>query len=184
MEKSGGSYFTIPLDSLAEVVDEGSFSIKDVLSSLMLRVVVSRNAEGIGRVQLFLGAEGEIPCACVGSPPGQKGALDSLELRGQNGQHVGGLTLQSQGSWLVHIVAQQQLIIEGDDKDLSFNIHARDGRGVASITCEEICPGGLEQVEIHVLPGTDPVLIVACVLGVLFLCGEGQGFEGNDEEAQ
>jgi len=182
VEKWGGSYFTMPLDNLVEVVDQGSFSVRDVISSLMLRVVVARNAEGTRRVQLFLGQEGEIPCASVGPPPGSKGALDSLELKGQNGLSVGGLTLQSDGSWIVRVQAQPQLIIEGEDNDLKFNIRARDGRGVATITCEDTCPGGLEQVEIHVLPGTDPVLIVACVLGVLFLCGD--GVEGIDEEAQ
>jgi hypothetical protein len=169
----GGSLFTVPVDSLVDVTGKGSFVIKDTFTSSVLKAAVSQNPDGSRKVQVFLGEDAMTPCASVQPPPpGSQAILNSLEIRGANNVYLGSLVLQSTGSFLVRTQAQPELVIEGNEADLDLHVTSRDGRTKASVSCKERHPGGPEQVEIHVLPGTDSVLIVACTLAILFLCGE------------
>jgi hypothetical protein len=169
----GGSLFTVAVDSLVDVTGKGSFLIKDSFTGSVLRAAVSQNLDGYRKVQVFLGEDAMTPCASVEPPPpGSQAILNSLEIRGANSTHLGSLVLQSTGSFLVHAQGQPELVVEGNEADMDLHVFSRDGRPKATVSCKEGHPGGPEQVEIHVLPGTDPVLIVACTLAILFLCGE------------
>jgi hypothetical protein len=168
-----GFLFTVLMEALSDVAGKSSFSIKDTFSSAVLRGSVSQNPRGFRKVQLFLGEDAMIPCASVEPPPpGSQAIPGSLELRGANNMHLGSLILQSTGSFVVRVPKQPDLIIEGQEADMDLRVCSRDGGLKATVTCKEIYPGGPEQVEIHVLPGIDSVLIVACTLAIMFLCGE------------
>lgn len=168
-----GFLFTVLMEALSDVARKSSFSIRDKFSSAVLRGSVSQNSHGFRKVQLFLGEDAVIPCASVEPPPpGSQAIPGSLELRGTDNMHLGSLMLQSTGSFVVRVPKQPDLIIEGKETDVDLRVFSLDGRLKATVTCKEIYPGGPEQVEIHVLPGIDSVLIVACTLAILFLCGE------------
>jgi len=173
-QKTGGSLFTVQVDAMAEVnmAGKGSFLIKDSFSGLVLKAALPQNPDGSRKVQVFLGESAITPCAIVEWPP--KGAqANSLEIRGDNNVHIGSLDLQSTGSFAVHAQPQPELIIEGNEADVDLHVFTRgDRQPKATVSCKESRPGGPEQVEIHVLPGTDSVLIVACVLAILFLCAD------------
>jgi len=169
----GGSLFKVPVDSLVDITGKGSFIIKDTFTNSVLRAAVSQNPDGSRKVQVFRGEDATSPCASVEPPqPGPQAILNSLEIRGENNVHLGSLVLQSTGSFLVQVQAQPELVIEGNEADLDLHMFSRDGRPKATVSCKEVHPSGPEQVEIHVLPGTDSVLIVAVTLAILFLCGE------------
>jgi hypothetical protein len=169
-----GSLFTVPVDAMVGVnlTGKGSFIIKDTFSSLVLKAAVPQNSDGSRKVQIFQGEDAMTPCASVEQPPrGSKAVLDSFEIRGADNMVLGSLVLQSTGSFVVHAHAQPELVIEGNDADVDLYVSSPDGRPKASVSCKGNHPGGPEQVEIHVLPGTDSVLIVVCTLAILFLCG-------------
>lgn len=172
-QSAGGYLFTVPVDALVDVAGKGSFIIKDTFSGLVLRASVIQNPDGFRKIQICLGEDAKIPCAVV-EPPRQatQDACNSLEVRGANNLLLATMVLQRTGSIVVHSQAQPELIIEGNEADLDLHVFSRDGRSKATVSCNERHPGGPEQVEIHVLPGTDCVLIVACTLAILFLCGE------------
>jgi hypothetical protein len=170
-QKSGGSFFTVPVESLTDMnlTGKGSFIIKDTFSSSVLRAAVPQNTDGSRKVQIFMGEEATTPCAIVEPPvPGSQ----AMEIKGANNVHLGSLTLESTGSFVVHAQGQPELVIKGNDVDLDLHMFSRDGRPKATVSCKEAHPSGPEQIEIHVLPGTDSVLIVACIVAILFLCGE------------
>jgi hypothetical protein len=172
-QKTGGYLFTVPVDALVDVAGKGSFIMKDAFSSLVLRAAVIQNPDSSRKVQIFLGEDAMIPCAVVEPPPlGPLAASNSLEIRGVNNVLLATMVLQKTGSIVLHTQSQPELVIEGNEADLDLHVTSRDGRTKASVSCKERHPGGPEQVEIHVLPGTDSVLIVACTLAILFLCGE------------
>jgi hypothetical protein len=168
---TGGSFFTVPVDSMTDMnlTGKGSFIIKDTFSNSVLRAAVPQSPDGSRKVQVFLGEDSTTPCASVEPPAPESQAM---EIRGVNNVHLGSLTLQSTGSFVVHAQAQPELVIKGNDVDLDLHVFSRDGRPKATVSCKESHPSGPEQVEIHVLPGTDSVLIVACILAILFLCGD------------
>jgi len=168
-----GFLFTVPMEALLDTAGKSSFSIKDTFSSVVLRGLVSENPHNFRKVQLFLGDDATIPCASMEQPPpGSQAIPGSLELRGAKNIHLGSLILQSTGSFVLRAVGQPDLIFEGKEADLDLHVFSRDGGLKATVTCKDMYPGGPEQVEIHVLPGIDSVLIVACTLAILFLCGE------------
>mmetsp|Transcript_4078 Transcript_4078/g.10937 ORF Transcript_4078/g.10937 Transcript_4078/m.10937 type:complete len:421 (+) Transcript_4078:110-1372(+) len=171
---ASGHLFVLPVGALLDAAEGGFLIINDVYNSLTLRAVASHNEDGVRKLDVFLGQDGVRLCATVASTPlGAAAGPDSFELRGASGQHLGSLALQADGSFAVVAHAQPQLIIEGNDADLDLHISSHDGRGVATVSCKEDFPGGPEHVEIQVMPGTDPVTIVACVLAILLLVGEG-----------
>jgi hypothetical protein len=170
---AGGSLFTMPVDALVDVAKKGSFIIKDTWSSLVLRAAVSQNPDSSRKVQVFLGEDAISPIASVEPPPpGSQPFFDSLVIRGANNVHLGSLVLQNTGSFVVHAHGQPELVIDGNDADLDLHASSRDGSPKATVSYNQSHPGEPEQVEIHVLPGTDSVLIVACTLAILFLCDE------------
>jgi len=170
-QRTGGSFFVVPVDSMTDMnlTGNGSFIVRDTFSPSVLRAAVPQSPDGSRQVQIFLGEDAVTPCASVAPPvPGSQ----EMEIRGVNNVHLGTLSLQSTGSFVVHAQAQPELVIKGNDVDLDLHVFSRDGRPKATVSCKESHPGGPEQVEIHVLPGTDSVLIVVCILAILFLCGE------------
>jgi len=172
-QSKGGSRFTMSVDALVDVAKNGSFIIKDTLSSLVLRAAVSQNLDGSRKVQVFLAEDALTPLASVEpTPMGSQPVFDSLVIRGPNNVHLGNLVLQATGSFVVHAHEQPELVIDGNEEDLDLHISSRDGSSKATVSCKENLPGEPEQIEINVLPGTDAVLIVACTLAILFLCGE------------
>jgi len=173
--KGGGSLFTVQVDAMAEVnmTGKGSFVMKDTFSSLALRAALPQNPDGSRKVQVFLDEKATAPCAIVESPPpGSQATPNSLDIRGDSNKHLGNLALQSNGSFVVCAHPQPELIIEGNEADVDLHVFTRDRCPKATVSCKQSHPGGPEQVEIHVLPGTDSVLIVACILAIIFLCGE------------
>jgi len=172
-QKTGGHLFTVPVDALVDVAGKGSFVMKDTFSSLVLRAGVIQNPDGSRKIQIFQGEDATIPCAVVEPPPlGPQTAYNSLDVRGANNVLLATMVLQKTGSIIVQAQAQPELVIEGNEADLDLHVFSRDGSSKATVSCKERYPGGQEQVEIHVLPGTDSVLIVASTLAILFLCGE------------
>lgn len=171
--RAGGHLFVLPVGALLDAAEGGSLNVSDVYSSMTLGAVASRGGDGARKLELFLGQEAVKQCASVESPPpGSAASPDSFVLRGASGQHFGSLALQGDGSFAVSIRAQPQLIIDGNETDLSFRVSSRDGRGLATVSCKEDIPGGPEHVAIQVSPGTDPVTIVTCTLAILLLVGE------------
>mmetsp|Transcript_16688 Transcript_16688/g.47317 ORF Transcript_16688/g.47317 Transcript_16688/m.47317 type:complete len:406 (+) Transcript_16688:136-1353(+) len=173
-KKTEGCLFTVPVDVMVGVnlTGKGSFTIKDTCSSLVLRGAVPKNSDGSRKVQVFQGEDGTTPCASVEPlPSGPQAILNSFQIRGADNMLLGSLVLQNSGEFVVHCHEQPELVIEGNDADVDLQVSSRDGRPKASVSCKASHPGGMDQVEIHVLPGTDPVLIVACTLAILFLCG-------------
>lgn len=163
----------MPVDALVNVANTGSFIIKDTLSSLVLRAVVSQNPDSSRKVQVYMGEDTITPLATVEPPPpGSQPFFDSLVIRGANNVHLGSLVLQNTGSFVVHAHGQPEFVIDGNEEDLDLHVSSRDGCPKATVSCNDSHPSGQEQIEIHVLPGTDSVLIVACTLAILFLCGE------------
>lgn len=174
-QQAGGALFAVPVESLVGVTEKGSFLLRDVFSSTALRAVVSQSDRGVRRVQVFSGENAVSPWASVEpppAPPGSQARLTCLELCNASGQQFASLTLQGDGSFVVSAQAQSKLVIEGNEADLDLHFLSYDGRVKATVSCKEVHPGGPEHVEIHVLPGIDPVLIVVCTLAIMFLCGE------------
>jgi len=172
---TGGSLFTMPVDALVNVADTGSIIIKDTLSNLVLKAAVSQNPGSSRKVQVYLGENAITPLASVEPPPpGSQPFFDSLVIRGANNVHLGSLVLQNSGSFVLHAHGQPELVIDGNEEDLDLHVSSRDGCSKATVTCNDKLPGGLEQIEIRVLPGSDSVIIMACILAILFLSGEGE----------
>jgi hypothetical protein len=174
-QKAGGSLFAVQVDAMADVnvTGKGSFVIRDTFSSLVLRAALPQSPDGSRKVQVFLGESATTPCAIVEPPPpGSQAVPNSLDIRGDNNVHLGSLVLQSTGSFVIYAKPQPELVIEGSEADVDLNVFTRDRSPKATVSCRQSRPGGPEQVEIHVLPGTDSVLVVACILAILFLCGE------------
>jgi len=168
----GDCRFMVPVDMLVEAAEEGSFSIADTSSGLLLRVGIENQAS-TRCLRVFVGRDSPNPCTTVRPLP--DGSSNRMEIRGANGLHFGTLALQPNGSFLVTTAEQQPLLtIEGNEANLDLRISARDGRLVASVSCcESPEPSrGVEHVEFRVLPGTDPVLVVSCILSVLLLGGD------------
>ncbi|CAK0886185.1 unnamed protein product [Prorocentrum cordatum] len=133
-----------------------------------------RDDEGQRVLEVFQGLGARTPCTTVGPPkPGSSSDPDSLDLRGPHG--LGNLTLQGNGSFLMSAQGQPLFVIEGNEADLDLRISARDGRLVGAVSCNDANFSGEEHVEFRVLAGTDPVMVVSCILAVLFLCGDGLG---------
>jgi hypothetical protein len=172
----GECRFMVPVDMLVEAAEEGAFTIADAASGLLLRVNIDNKASARS-LRVFVGKDSPNPCTTV-SPTSDGGCMQagsSMEIRGANGLHFGMLALQPNGSFLVTTAEQQPLLtIEGNEANLDLCISARDGRLVASVSCcESADPSkGVEHVEFRVLPGTDPVLVVSCILSVLLLGGD------------
>lgn len=174
---AGDCRFTVPVDTLVEVAETGSFDIKDVGSGLLLKVALRRDG-GHKVLEMFQGVGATIPCTTVGPPkPGSPSDPDSLDLCGPHGKTFGNLTLQGNGSFLVSAQGQPLFVVEGNEADLDLRISAHDGRLVGAVSCNDANFSGEEHVEFRVLSGTDPVIVVSCILAVLFLCGD-------DEEAE
>jgi len=172
-QKTGGQLFTMPVDDLVDVAGKGSFVMKDTFSSMVLRAGVIQNPDGSRKIQIFQGEDAMIPCAVVEPPQlGPQAAYNSLDVRGANNVLLATMVLQKTGSIVVQAQGQPELVIEGNEADLDLHVFSRDGSSKATVSCKERYPGGPEQVEIYVLPGTDSVLIVASTLAILFLCGE------------
>jgi hypothetical protein len=175
---AGDCRFTVPVDTLVEVAEQGSFDIKDIGSGLLLKVTMRRDDEGHRVLEMFQGVGARIPCTTVGPPkPGSPSDPDSLDLCGPHGKTFGNITLQGNGSFLVSAQGQPLFVVEGNEADLDLRISARDGRLVGAVSCNDANFSGEEHVEFRVLSGTDPVIVVSCILAVLFLCGD-------DEEAE
>jgi hypothetical protein len=160
--------FTVPVDVLMEAAEEGIFSIADGASGLSLRVVI-QNKTNAKSLRVFVGTDSPNPCTTVspmsdGGPAGIK-----MEIRGADGLHFGMLTLQENGSFLVTTSEQQPLLtIEGNEDNLDLRISARDGRLVAAVSCASADPSKeVDNLDFRVRPGTDPVLVVTCILSVL-----------------
>lgn len=170
--KAGGSLFAVQVDAMADVnvTGKGSFVIRDTIGGLVLRAALPQSPDGSRKVQVFPGENAVAPCATVEPPPrGSQAVSNSLDIRGDNGVHLGSLVLQSSGAFVVYAKPQPELVIEGSEADVDLHVFTRDRSPKATVSCRQSPPGGPEQVEIHVLPGTDPVLVVACVLAILFL---------------
>jgi len=174
---AGDCRFTVPVDTLVEVAETGSFDIRDVASGLLLKVALRRDG-GHKVLEMFQGVGATIPCTTVGPPkPGSPNDPDSLDLCGPHGKTFGNLTLQGNGSFLVSAQGQPLFGVEGNEADLDLRISSHDGRLVGAVSCNDANFSGEEHVEFRVLSGTDPVIVVSCILAVLFLCGD-------DEEAE
>lgn len=171
---AGGHLFVLPVGALLDAAEGGSLNIGDAYSSMTLGAVASRGEDGARKLEIFSGQEAVRQCASVESPPpGSTASPDSYVLRGADGQRLGSLALQVDGSFAVSIREQPQLIIDGNETDLNFRLSSRDGGGgLAKVSCREDIPGGPEHVAIQVMPGTDPVTIVTCTLAIFLLAGE------------
>jgi hypothetical protein len=146
----------------------------DVFTGQKFRALVSHNPSGGRRVQLFSGEDAANPCiSAEPSLAGSHATVGSFELYDMNGQRCGVVTPQSEGSFVVLAEGQPQLIIDGSGSDWTLRISSRDVRSSATVSRVQDQLGGPERVEIHVLPGLDPVLIVVCALAVLLLPSEG-----------
>jgi hypothetical protein len=166
-QKSGGTTFRAPVRTLLEVAEKGGLAITDTAGALTLRVVVPQSDNAASKIQLFLGEDLRSQCASVESGP------DCLNLYGPNWLHFGNLAPQRDGSFVVSAQAHPQLIIDGSEVDMNLRITVQGGRLAAAVSCNSDHPNGEDEyLKISVLPGTDPVLIVACVFAILFLCGD------------
>mmetsp|Transcript_92061 Transcript_92061/g.249797 ORF Transcript_92061/g.249797 Transcript_92061/m.249797 type:complete len:415 (+) Transcript_92061:177-1421(+) len=171
---ASGHLFVLPVGALLDAAEGGSLNISDTYSSMTLGAVASRGEDGSRKLELFLGQEAVRQCASAEAPPpGLAVRPDSFVLRGANGQHLGSLALQGDGSFAVSIRAQPQLTIDGNETDLNFRVASGDGRALATVLCKEEVPGGPEHLSIQVSPGADPVTIVTCTLAILLFVGEG-----------
>jgi len=174
--QAGDCRFTVPVDTLVEVAEVGGFDITDVGSGLTLQASMHRNDEGHRVLQMFQGLPrmAQSPCITVGPPkPDSPSDPDSLDICGPSGLMFGNLILQCTGSFLVSAQGQPLLVIEGNEADLDLHISsARDGGMVGAVCCNDANFSGQEHVEFRVMSGTDPVLVVSCILAVLFLCGD------------
>jgi len=170
----GDCRFLVPVDTLVEAADEGSFNITDQVSGLLLRVGIMNLQDGTKSLQIFVGKDAMTPCTTVRPVQGSPEASHNMEIRGANGLHFGMLTLQPNGSFVVTTAEQQPLlVVEGNEANLDLRISARDGRLVAAVSCCESSPSkGVEHVEFRVFPGTDPLLVISCILSVLLLGGD------------
>jgi len=166
--------FTVPVDVLMESAEEGTFSITDPALGLSLRVAI-RNRPSARLLQVFVGTDSPKPCTTVsplsdGGPAGIR-----MEIRGADGSLFGMLTLQQNGSFVVTTAEKQPLLtIEGNEENLDLRISARDGRLVAAVSCASAGPSKeVDNLDFRVRPGTDPVLVVTCILSVLlFVYGD------------
>lgn len=171
---AGGSLFAVPLDALVGAASGGGLVLADVFTSQKLRALVSHDSFGGRKVQLFSGEDAANPC--ISAEPSLSGSHTtegSFELYDMNGQRCGIVTPQSEGSFVVLAEGQPQLTIDGSGSDWTLRISSRDVRSSATVSRIQDQPGGPERVEIHVLPGLDPVLVVACTLAILLLSGDG-----------
>mmetsp|Transcript_107102 Transcript_107102/g.279657 ORF Transcript_107102/g.279657 Transcript_107102/m.279657 type:complete len:327 (+) Transcript_107102:94-1074(+) len=169
---SGGSLFAVPLDALASAAKGGGFSMADAFGCQTLRALVSHNPFGARKVQLFSSEDAATPCISAEPPPPSQAKAGSFELFDVDGQRCGSVASQSQGSLVVLAEGQPQLIIDGSGPGWNMRISSRDGRARATISHIEDRPGEPGHIEIHVLPGLDPVLIVICSLAVCLFSGD------------
>jgi hypothetical protein len=171
---SGGSLFAVPLDALIGAAKGGGFGMADAFGCQTLRALVSHSHFGARKVQLFSSEDAASPCISAEPPhPGSQAKAGSFELFDVDGQRCGSVTPQSEGSLVVLADGQPQLIIAGSGSDWNLRITSRDGRGRATVSHIEDQPGEPGHIEIHVLPGLDPVLIAICALAILLLSGDG-----------
>jgi len=171
---SGGSLFAVPLDALVGAAKGGGFGMADAFGAQTLRALVSHNPSGARKVQLFTSEDAASLCISAEPPhPGSQAKSGSFEMFDVEGQRCGSGTPQSEGSLVVLADGQPQLIIDGSGSDWNLRISSRDGRGRATVSHIEDRPGEPGHIEIHVLPGLDPVLIIICALAILLLSGDG-----------
>jgi len=157
--------FMVSLDVLTEAAEQGTFSITDAASGLWLRVAIE-NKTTARRLRVFLGKDSPNPCTTV-TPMSDGGSAGiKMEILGADGGHFGMLTLQQHGSFLVTAADQQPLLtIEGNEDNLDLRISACDGRIVATVSCASASPSKeVDNLDFRVRPGTDPVLVVTCIL--------------------
>jgi len=169
----------VPLDALVGAANGGSLVMADVFKDKTFRALVSQNPVGYRKVQLFSGEDAADPCiSAEPSPPGSHAVVGSFELHDVAGQRCGIVTPHGEGSFVVLAEGQPQLIIDASGSGWTLRISSRDVRSSATVSRVRDQTGGQERVEIHVLPGLDPVLIVVCTLAVLLLSNEdSQGTE-------
>jgi len=160
--------FMVSLDVLTEAAEQGTFSIADEASGLLLRVAIE-NKTNARSLRVFVGKDSPNPCTTVIPTSDGGSAGISMKIRGADGGHFGMLTLQQNGSFLVTTAEQQPLLtIEGNEENLDLRISARDGRLVATVSCASANPSKeVDNLDFRVRPGTDPVLVVTCILSVL-----------------
>jgi len=171
---SRGSLFAVPLDALVGAAKGGGFGMADAVGCQTLRALVSHNPFGSRKVQLFSSEDATSPCISVEPPhPGSQAKSGSFELFDVDGLRAGSVTPQSEGSLVVMADGHPQLVIDGSGSDWNLRISSHDGHCRATVSHIEDRPGEPGHIEIHVLPGLDPVLIVVCVLSILLLSGDG-----------
>jgi len=160
--------FTVSVDVLTQAAEQGIFSIAEAASGMELRVAIE-NKTNAKSLRVFVGKDSPNPCTTVTPMSGGGSAGISMEIRGADGLHFGMLTLQHSGSFLVTTADKQPLLtIEGNEENLDLRISARDGRLVATVSCESASPSEeVDNLDFRVRPGTDPVLVVTCILSVL-----------------
>jgi len=160
--------FTVSVDVLTQAAEQGNFSIADEASGLLLQVAIE-NKTNARSLRVFVGKDSPTPCTTVSPMTDGGSAGISMEIRGADGLHFGMLTLQQNGSFLVTTAEKQPLLtIEGNEENLDLRISARDGRLVSTVSCESANPSKeVDNLDFRVRPGTDPVLVVTCILSVL-----------------
>lgn len=174
---SGECRFKVLLQTLVENADQGRFEMTELNNGWLLNVALQKNSDHVRSLAISLGQDPQSPRLVVGPQRAAAGGPRASgpcrwEMHGTSGQCLGFVTLQEDGSFLVSAVDKPLLVIEGKDAQMGLRVSMADARLVATVSYNDANKLSSDHVEFHVLPGTDPVFVVSCVLAVLLICVE------------
>jgi len=190
--------FSVPVDTLAVAGDNDLFDVLDLTDDFGMRVQALPCAGpqvGPG-LAIYLGRQSKDSSATVRRlGRGPVGGI-RLELRAADGSVYGELAPHADSSFLLTRGDQVLLAITGDDRDMQLHVTSGGGVPMARMTDSTATvdvganlgtqlhqSGPEEHVEFVVLPGADPVLVVASVLAVLLLGLKGDASPAGTEPA-
>jgi hypothetical protein len=181
------SRFAIAVDVLAslDASEEGEFDVLGMMGAPLLRCSICKESTGatprnLRRLDVALAHSGSAPRASISQVAPAPGQAHALEILAADRSHYGKLELQGEGAYAICRSGQTLLMIDGEDQGLDLQISAYDGQVVSTVVCNTESFGGAEHLEIRVMPGTDPVLIVGCVLAVVLLCADDGSKAGSE----
>jgi len=178
----GVSFFTVPLDSVASAGNKGKFEVQSTDGSVDLTVVIDTYDPASPHMMVYsteqsrAAIDNRRPLASVCSaPPDGRGPGGPLrfEVKSADGVSVGLLEERAEGKYQTFMLSRDGAIVmvmEGaDEVSLQMRVLNYSGKEVATVCYGLAEPSHEEILQIVVLQGNDPIIVVTTALAVLLL---------------
>jgi len=169
----------VSINSLAAVGTRGTFEVrsKEAKAGMMITICTDDPASPLMTVSTSgPTTRHRRPLASVvNAPPDGKGPGGNLrlEIKSKDGASAGLLEEKTDGKHVTYVLSVNGvvvMVVEGaDDASLQMRVLNDSGKEVATLCCTKHEDSGEEIIQLAIMQGNDPILVVTTALAVLLL---------------